>query len=64
LVEELDECMGDMVAQHDGLKKVTVTVKHDCSSTDWCKRRVAQGEWFKRAKAGGKEVEIVLESRA
>jgi hypothetical protein len=47
---DLDECMGDMVAQHDGLK--TVTVRHDCSSTDGCKGRVAQGDWFKRAKVG------------
>ena len=43
--------------------KVTVRVEHNCSSTDRCKRRVAQGDWFQRAKEGGKEVLIQLESR-
>jgi hypothetical protein len=62
-VEELDGCMGDMVAPQGGLKKVTVTVKHDCSSTDGCKRGVL-GDWFKRAKVDGEEVAIMLGGRS
>ncbi|KAJ3547375.1 hypothetical protein NMY22_g1678 [Coprinellus aureogranulatus] len=41
LIEELDQVVGNVVAQHLGMRTVNVRIEHDCNSLDQCKERVA-----------------------
>ncbi|KAJ3517809.1 hypothetical protein NMY22_g13885 [Coprinellus aureogranulatus] len=63
LIEELDQVVGNAVAQHSGIRTVNVRVEHDCNSLDRCKERVANENWFKSAVERGKAVMIGLEGK-
>lgn len=63
LIEELDEVLRGSVAQHSGIAKLIVRVKHNCNYTDHCRRRAAAGDWFRLAKERKKVVAIELGER-
>lgn len=63
LIEELDEVLGGAIAQHVGIRAVSVRVKHSCSCLDLCQKRAGRGDWFRLAKEMGKAVVIGLEKR-